>query len=99
MIAWEPSMDQLYLLGYLVTMIGMLFTGFLLIYHCQNMREGSLVHDRGSKPLYNLGLKRNMKMILGERWYLTWLSPFVHSELPHDGIHWETVLEESIKNR
>lgn len=99
MIAFEPSVNQLYLTGYLINMIGMLFTGFLLAYHVQNLRTGSLVHDRSSPAFYNLGLRRNIEMVFGKRWYLTWLSPFVHSELPHDGIHWETVLEQSIKKR
>lgn len=99
MIALEPSWDQLYLTVYLINVIGMLFTGFLLIYHAQNLAKGSLVHDRNEAALYNLGWHRNLEMVLGRRWYLTWLSPFVHSELPHDGIHWESVLQESGKNR
>lgn len=100
MIALEPSWEQLYLTAYLINLIGMLFTGFLFAYHVQNLSRGTLVHDRKDvAPLFDLGWRRNREMVFGRRWYLTWLSPFVHSDLPHDGIHWETVLNESGKNR
>ena len=36
---------------------------------------------------YNRGLKDNWIEVLGKQWYLTWLSPFLHSELPGDGAH------------
>ena len=35
---------------------------------------------------YDVGLKGNFVEILGHRWYLTWISTFVKSELPGDGI-------------
>lgn len=58
------------------------------------------MHERGDdEALYNLGVMENVRMTLGRRWYLVWMHGFVESELPHDGIHWETVLERSIKSK
>lgn len=87
----EPSWDQMWLTAYLVCMLGALFSGFLCLYHGQNLWQGVLVYERSDpKPLYDLGLRRNVEMVLGKRWWLTWISPFVYSELPEDGIHcWE----------
>jgi len=34
---------------------------------------------------YNQGLVENWKIVLGERWYLTFLSVYFDSRLPHDG--------------
>lgn len=97
-IVVDPSWEQLHLTFYLICMLGMLFTGFLFVYHCQNLQTGSLVHEHKNKALYDLGWTENIRMIFGARWYLVWLNPFVRSELPHDGVHWESVLERSIKH-
>lgn len=93
----DVSNQQLGLLIYLIGTIGMLFTGFLLYFHLRIVLRGSVVFDRKSNQ-YDLGLKRNIEMIFGNRWYLTWLSPFIYSKLPHDGINWNDVLTESSKN-
>lgn len=95
MILLEPTWDQAWLTGYLVCTLGALFSGFLCVYHGQNMLCGAIVHDRGTRPLYDLGRWRNVEMVLGRRWWLTWLSPFVHSELPTDGVNWEQVQAQS----
>ncbi len=96
-IAWDQSIETCYLAGYLVNMVGVFFIGFLLIYHMRNVLRGTLTHEK--TLAYDLGYVRNIEMVFGVRWYLTWISPFVRSDLPHDGIHWETVLEETSKNR
>lgn len=97
MFAWDQSIDTCYLAGYLITMVGSFFIGFLLIYHMRNVLRGTLTHEK--TLTYDLGVKRNIEMVFGVRWYLTWISPFVRSDLPHDGIHWDAVLEEATKNR
>ncbi|KAG4066973.1 hypothetical protein HA402_007721 [Bradysia odoriphaga] len=97
MIAWDQSIETCYLAGYLINMVGVFFIGFLLIYHMRNVLRGTLTHEK--VMAYDLGIKRNIEMVFGVRWYLTWISPFVTSDLPHDGIHWGDVLEEASKNR
>lgn len=99
MVFVYPDLDSLYLVFYMLSMLTMLFTGFLLIYHLQNLRTGSVVNERGDEPLYDLGVMENVRMALGRNWYWVWLHGFVKSDLPHDGIHWETVLERSVKRK
>lgn len=93
----EPSWDQMYLTAYLLCTLGALFTAFLCLYHGQNAWKGVLVNERNDvKALYDLGVRRNVEIVLGKRWWLTWLSPFVDSELPEDGIHcWERLTQET----
>lgn len=97
MIVWDQSIETIYLAGYLINMVGVFFIGFLLVYHLRNVLRGTLTHEK--TLAYDLGTKRNIEMVFGVKWYLTWVSPFVRSDLPYDGIHWEAVLEETSKNR
>lgn len=96
MFVYEASSGQYYLLIYLINMVGCVFTGFLLYYHVRNMLKGRMTHEAAKQ--FDVGALANMKMVLGEKWYLTWISPFVRSRLPHDGIHWQKMLEETTKN-
>uniref|UniRef100_U5EV60 Palmitoyltransferase n=1 Tax=Corethrella appendiculata TaxID=1370023 RepID=U5EV60_9DIPT len=98
MLMIDTSVKQYYLVIYLINMIGMFFTGVLLIYHGRLILNGAVVHERKS-PEYNLGKWENLKMVLGERWYFALLSPFMESRLPHNGVNWETILKETTKNR
>lgn len=97
LIAWDQSIYTCYLAGYLINMVGVFFVGFLLFYHMMNVLKGTLTHEK--TLAFDLGMRRNIEVVFGERWYLTWISPFVESHLPHDGIHWEGVIEETSKNR
>lgn len=38
---------------------------------------------------YDHGWKKNIKNFLGERWHLVWLSPWIQSRLPGDGINFK----------
>lgn len=98
MFLFEMSLHQSYLMLYVILLIGAVFTGFLLFYHGRVVWRGAVVHERGS-ALFSLGSKRNIEMVFGKRWYWTWVSPFLSSELPHNGIHWDVILRESCKNR
>lgn len=99
MVAYAPDWDSMYLALYLLSMITMLFSGFLLAFHLQNLNTGAVVNERGAEPLYNLGTMENFRMTFGRKWYWIWLHGFVKSELPHNGIHWETVLDQNVKRR
>lgn len=47
---------------------------------------------------FDLGsVKLNLIQVLGRRWYLTWISPLVYSELPSDGVSWATRPCKSVK--
>lgn len=98
MFVIEVTSGNSYLLLYELNLIGMGISLLLLIYHGNIVLDGAVAHER-KNPLYNLGWKQNLKMVLGERWYLVWISPFIESKLPHDGIHWEDIKLDSTKNR
>lgn len=96
MFTLDTSAINLFLLIYMLNIIGFLQSVVLLVYHWKIISHGAVVYERKA-PRYNLGWKRNLEMVFGKRWYLVWLSPFISSELPSDGIHWEQVLKESEK--
>lgn len=96
MLMFESSVFQFYLLMYVINLIGAVFTGFLLFYHVRNMLRGCLTHD--TLRQFDLGPLENTRMVFGERWHLAWLSPFVQSELPFDGIDWQKIYEKTAKN-
>lgn len=82
---------------YLLNVIGSVFTGFLLFYHIRNMLRGCLTHE--ALRQFDLGPLENTRIIFGTRWYLAWLSPFINSPLPYDGIYdWQKIYEKSTKN-
>ncbi|KAH8355548.1 hypothetical protein KR200_004508 [Drosophila serrata] len=39
---------------------------------------------------YDLGIGRNFSQVLGNRRFLTLLSPMIESPLPHEGVHWQS---------
>lgn len=96
MFLFESSTMQYYLLMYLLNLIGSIFTGFLLYFHLKNLWRGCVTHEVIQQ--FDLGPMDNIRMVLGKRWYLTWISPFLHSELPFDGIDWQTIYERASKN-
>lgn len=93
MFVMDASTGQYYLLIYLINMIGGLFAGLLLFYHVKNLLRGRLTHEKTKQ--YDYGRIENIRIVFGDRWYLTWLSPFVQSELPHDGIEWKTAAADA----
>ncbi|XP_060519800.1 probable palmitoyltransferase ZDHHC24 isoform X2 [Cylas formicarius] len=89
---------QLYVFFILVVMLGGFFTGTLLFYHLNLILKGRVTPERKEKMSpYDKGKIENFKIVFGERWYLVWLSPLIKSELPCDGINWET--KGSVKGR
>lgn len=98
-LAWamlDWSVVQFYFMVYMVNLVGSLFTGALLFYHLKNALKGELAHEANAtkdmpKIDYNQGWKKNLVMIVGKSWLAAMVNPFARSELPHDGVHWETV--------
>lgn len=90
MIFIELSLSQLYLFFCLIVAIGCIFTGVLLWYHVNLMLSGMVTYEKNHKiSLYNFGKTQNIKEVLGERWYIVWISPFITSNLPSNGITWQ----------
>ena len=99
MLMVDSSFDQYYLLIYLINIVGCCMTLVLLIYHLNLIFSGKIVHEKRSIG-YDMGSKMdNLKVVLGKRWYLTFLSPFFKSELTHDGIDWDSVRDNAPKNK
>lgn len=96
MLMFEFSSYQTYLLVYILNMIGAVFTGFLLFYHLRNIWRGCLTHE--SLQQFDLGPSENFRMVFGARWYISWISPYIRSDLPFDGINWQQIYEKSTKN-
>lgn len=85
----DMSIDQFYLVLYVVSFVGTLYAGVLCIYHFNLIFRGVVSNESNKNNyMYNMGWKNNIKDVFGERWYLTWLLPYVKSQLPHDGTSW-----------
>jgi palmitoyltransferase len=97
----DYSMEQYYRLICVLTIIGLLTGLCLSIYHGDNLLKGRVIHERVKNiSTYDAGcVVDNLKMVFGNRWYLTWFWPFVTSELPHDGINWDTIPFNSLKKK
>ncbi|XP_070538489.1 probable palmitoyltransferase ZDHHC24 [Ptychodera flava] len=62
----------------------------LLFWHGDLILKGQTTHEKSVKDKsYDLGWRENVKEALGERWKLVWLSPFISSPLPGDGIEFK----------
>lgn len=87
---FDGSINQFYLMLYIVTVIGMLFTGALFFYHFNLVLNGCTSNESNKNNLiYHLGWKENIKDVFGEKWYWTWILPYVPSKLPQDGVFWK----------
>lgn len=70
-------------------MLLVLFSWMLQIQLAQiNSGQTQYEKKKGIKK-YNMGLMRNIVEILGSRWYLVWLSPWIPSPLPGNGIEFQ----------
>lgn len=86
----EFSTTQFYLFLTLIILIGCIFTGVLLYFHTKLMLKGSVTYEANKKiDDYDYGTRKNVQNVLGDKWHLVWLSPFVKSELYHDGLDWK----------
>lgn len=90
----EFTENQLFVFYIIIVMLGGTFTGTLFYFHIDLMLKGLLTHERNKniKSKYDRGYLENTKLVLGDKWYLVWLSPWIKSNLPCDGIDWSTVM-------
>lgn len=95
-LGFDNSADQFYLLLYVVSLVGTLYTGVLCFYHFNLVIKGIVGNESNKKDFtYDVGWKDNIRDVLGERWYLTWLLPYIKSQLPHDGISWNNLCSKN----
>lgn len=83
--------ESLYVFLVVINIIVGAFTGFLFFYHLNNLLKGKVVPETKhcTKDFqYDRGTKNNLIEVFGQKWYLTWVSPFVQSPLPGNGIEW-----------
>lgn len=83
--------ESWYVFLVVINFIVALFTGFLSIYHFNNLIKGKITPE--TKPdnkgiSYDKGWRLNLIEVFGQRWYLTWILPFIHSPLPGNGVEW-----------
>lgn len=83
--------ESLYIFMILANIIVATLTGFLTYYHFYNILKGKTTPERkhfSEDSMYDRGWRTNLVEVLGARWYLTWISPFIRSPLPGNGIEW-----------
>jgi palmitoyltransferase len=99
----DTSMTQLYMFYYSVTLIGCLFTGILIFQQSHLVFHNQTSFERNKKTRnYDCDRMESIRDSLGVRWYLTPFSPFIKSDLPHQGIEWmdlEEYYAESSKSQ
>ncbi|PSN30903.1 hypothetical protein C0J52_18572 [Blattella germanica] len=87
----DLSVNQMYLILYLIILMAMFFMVALLIIHVNLIYNGNTTYEKNHKITdYNLGWKQNFKDVLGENWIMTLFLPFAESKLPGNGINWNT---------
>lgn len=67
------------------------FTGALFIFHFNNILNGRITpekKDSNKVVSYDNGTKQNVIEVFGYKWYLSWISPFINSPLPGNGVEW-----------
>lgn len=84
------SVEHCYTLFYVINLLGTFSALFFLYYHGSSAIRGLIMYEKSHKIYdYDSGsIKENMLQILGDKWYLTWILPFINSKLPGDGINW-----------
>ncbi|KAG0711745.1 putative palmitoyltransferase ZDHHC24 [Chionoecetes opilio] len=69
---------------------GCLFMSVLVYYYTALLLTNTttLENNTGKGNKHDHGRDYNLKVTLGERWYLTWVFPTLYSPLPCDGLEW-----------
>lgn len=85
-----------YALMSVLSITGFLFVSNLLILHGRQMLNNQTSYEKHHDVRdYNLGWRQNLVESLGTRWNLVWLSPFMRSPLPSDGLQFMSQKEFS----
>lgn len=89
-LIFNPSTDTLYGFLFSLNVIGCLFLTVLLYYYGRQVLSNTTTRERTERPdvSYDKGTLHNIQVVLGRRWYLTWLCPVLPSTIPYDGLDW-----------
>nr|XP_017107227.2 probable palmitoyltransferase ZDHHC24 [Drosophila bipectinata] len=90
-----PIYVALFMIVTILSLVFMVMSAFILFKQWPAIRYGASSPEADALSFqYNLGMLSNLRMFLGKWMILTWISPFIPSPLPHDGIHWELASSE-----
>lgn len=86
----EPGYETLYAFLFSINCIGCLFMSVLVYYYTGLLFSNTTTHENNRKQShkYDHGRDHNIKVTLGEKWYLTWIFPSISSPLIYDGLDW-----------
>lgn len=91
MSGMDISWTQVAIFFWSVHVAAALLTSVLLVYHVRLIHKGNTTFEANRKITnYDLGWRQNWIEVLGNRWYIAVVWPFVKSKLPHNGVEWDT---------
>ena len=86
----RKALNHVYMILLVLNVVGVLISGLLLRFHLHLVLRGSVSYEKNRYiTKYDCGVRRNIYNIFGNRWYLTWISPFIDSPLNINGVHWD----------
>lgn len=102
MLVWSTGYIDSYQLGVLIVMainiMAMFLFTLLLGFQVFFISRGQTQFEcRKKVRKHNLNFVDNWKLVLGKSWYLVWLSCYVSSQLPGDGLEYPTKCEDHLK--
>ena len=91
LFAWMLGLTEAFTFGVAfissTCLIGFFLLGALTAFHILNIYMGQTTWERSLKSReYDLGWKENVRHVFGVNWYVSWISPFIPSPLPGNGI-------------
>ena len=92
MVAWATGISHGYKFNVSFisssSILCFLLVGALFIYHLMNVVAGQTSNEKAKKCHdYDFGWQNNMAATYGRNWTYAWISPFIPSPLPTDGIN------------
>uniref|UniRef100_A0A1B0C063 Palmitoyltransferase n=1 Tax=Glossina palpalis gambiensis TaxID=67801 RepID=A0A1B0C063_9MUSC len=80
----EFSWTNIYLVIYEINVIALIYTGVLLFFQGSNILKGAVSYHERQTAKYDMGWRKNLIIVMGNRWRLVWLWAFLDSKLPHN---------------
>lgn len=78
------------LISFVCTLFSLMLSG-LAIWHTKHVRHNMTAIERlQGNQSYDLGLTENLRQIFGQKWRVSWISPFISSPLPGGGLEFPT---------
>lgn len=91
LLAWAfgviPGYSLMVALISSLCLVGSLMLAVFFFYHFTNICNGQTMHERSHNiHIYDLGWRENVIEVFGVNWKYAWISPFLDSPLPSEGI-------------